>query len=605
MKKGIKYFLFAFVLPIVNISIYSQDRTKYIWETPISYDVNAPAELISQLRKEADTILKYPSLAPLRVFFGDVIFENYFSYLEPARVITTLARAYRYLTPSQRERVKNYIRTLLQHPQASPWNYADINNMHLDRRAGKRREYHRLHTIWGYDDRSHLGWRPVLHILYGIWLYAYNSKDYDLIRNNWNQIRQYYNAFSSREIKLLSGLGAAIAMARMAYIANDNQTLQSVFNQINANMQFTGLLQSAMNFAYNGNQGWDAPYPYNTDRARDLIFMGWIYLNITPEICRFLDDYYRQEVIQHHTNEVSKYPLWWIRSVPYWSRWTGDESIGLPSEVCGMASPIERWIMKKTAGEFYIYTRSSPYCIGDSYWIEMLIDAIEIYGKISWKDVRTYSDNTPPNRINDLRVEYVNSKGYLIWTTPSDDGLLGAPFSYDIRYSNSQINEQNWNSYQKIEYNMSIKKAGETDTLKINYLGPDSIYYIAIKAVDDFGNASTISNQAIFNSKLVNFEDIFIPKEFYVYPAYPNPFNPSTQIKFNIPETSKATIKVYNSMGEEIEKLEESKEFLPGIYTIKWAPVKISSGIYYIRFSFSSLSTSKTYTKTIKAALIK
>ncbi len=590
---------------LINCSLISQSRSKYIWETPVTYNVNAPAEMVNELRREVDTLLKYNTLAPLRVYFGDIIWETYFSYLEPARVITTLAKAYKHLTPAQRQLVGNYIREELSNPISSPWLRSSIQNAHLSRTEGNRREYHILEQVWGHDNMVNLSLRPVLHILYGIWLYAFNSKDFAIIQENWNQIKQYYNEFYYRELNLPSGLSAAIAVARMAALMNDTQMLQTVTNHINSYMSFTGLIQSSQNFAYNGFNGWDAPYPYDTDRARDLIFMGWIYLNISPEMCRFFDDFYQQQVLQHHQNEVNKYPLWWVRSVPYWTRWTGDESVGLPSEVCGMASPIERWIVKRNANQFSLYTRSVPYCIGDSHWLEMLVDAIELYGQTDWIDVRTYNDSLPPAAINDLRVEYIDSTGYLIWTTPSDNGLLGRPFNYYFRYSNSSINNNQWSQYPEIPFNKSVKAAGEPDTLRIPTLGSDSLYYIAVKSSDDFGNLSEISNQVIFNTSLVGVEDFSVPKEFNVYPVYPNPFNPQTKIKFTLPEFSKVSIYVYSVVGELVETITKDNLLSAGDHSFNWTPKNLSSGIYLISIQYENQNTRETKIKTIKSVLLK
>jgi hypothetical protein len=598
----IKIILFTFFI-FLSVS-FSQNVNKYIWETPVTYNANAPDYMVQELRKEIDTLLKYNSWAPLRVYFGDIIWETYFSYLEPARSILTLARAYNHLTPVQRTQVGNYIRAELSNPNSSPWVHNSIGNAHLDRTIGNRREYHMLDSIWGADNYTNLNFRPVLHILYGIWLYAYNSKDFAIIQENWQNIKQYYNEFSNRELNLPSGLGAAIAMVRMSEIMNDTQMRQNCINQITAKLTTQGFIEAAKNFAYNGFNGWDAPYPYDTDRGRDLIFMGWIFLNISPEICRFLDDYYQQQTIQHHLNEVQKYPLWWIRSVPYWTRWTGDESVGLPSEVCGMASPIERWIIKRNKFEFAIYTKSRPYCKADSHWLEMLIDAIELYGQTNWVDVRTYNDSIPPSPINDLRVEYSNSKAYLIWTTPNDNGLSGRPFNYWFKYSNNPINDNLWNQYPTIPYNKSIKSAGEIDTLIIPNLGNDSIYYIAVKSEDDFRNLSAISNTVIFNSTLSVDEEISL-KTFYVNPVYPNPFNPETKISFYLPRTSTVNIAVYSVVGELVDKVFNDELLISGEHSLSWRPENLSSGIYFIVVKSKDELTKESSIKIIKSVLLK
>jgi len=60
-----------------------------------------------------------------------------------------------------------------------------------------------------------------------------------------------------------------------------------------------------------------------------------------------------------------------------------------------------------------------------------------------------------------------------------------------------------------------------------------------------------------------------IPKVFKVEPNYPNPFNPETVIKYQIPKSSQVVIIVYNLKGQEVRILEESfKE--PGFYQVNW-----------------------------------
>lgn len=61
---------------------------------------------------------------------------------------------------------------------------------------------------------------------------------------------------------------------------------------------------------------------------------------------------------------------------------------------------------------------------------------------------------------------------------------------------------------------------------------------------------------------------------------YPNPFNPSTTIEFNLPEQSFVTLKVYNSLGQEVAKLADNM-LSEGVHKIKFDASHLSSGLYF------------------------
>jgi hypothetical protein len=95
----------------------------------------------------------------------------------------------------------------------------------------------------------------------------------------------------------------------------------------------------------------------------------------------------------------------------------------------------------------------------------------------------------------------------------------------------------------------------------------------------------------------VNSLDNF-PNDFKLFQNYPNPFNPSTTIQFSIPEASYVSLKVFNSLGQEIETL-VTKELNAGNYKYDWNAADLPSGIY-----FYSL-TSDNFKQTKKLILMK
>ena len=68
--------------------------------------------------------------------------------------------------------------------------------------------------------------------------------------------------------------------------------------------------------------------------------------------------------------------------------------------------------------------------------------------------------------------------------------------------------------------------------------------------------------------------------------AYPNPFNPITNIKFSLPENSMIELSIYNISGREIEKLYFGHK-VKGNYEFSWNASNYSSGIYFARLQTS------------------
>jgi len=69
------------------------------------------------------------------------------------------------------------------------------------------------------------------------------------------------------------------------------------------------------------------------------------------------------------------------------------------------------------------------------------------------------------------------------------------------------------------------------------------------------------------------------PASYKLYPVYPNPFNPSTTIRYTLARDSEVKIIVYDLSGKEIAVLVNA-ELKAGDYTVKWNTDNIASGIY-------------------------
>ena len=70
------------------------------------------------------------------------------------------------------------------------------------------------------------------------------------------------------------------------------------------------------------------------------------------------------------------------------------------------------------------------------------------------------------------------------------------------------------------------------------------------------------------------------PKTVQLFQNYPNPFNPSTTIEFTVAELTSVSLKIYNTVGQEVVTLvNESKQ--PGNYSANFDASQFSSGVYF------------------------
>jgi hypothetical protein len=73
-----------------------------------------------------------------------------------------------------------------------------------------------------------------------------------------------------------------------------------------------------------------------------------------------------------------------------------------------------------------------------------------------------------------------------------------------------------------------------------------------------------------------------IPHEFVLYPCYPNPFNPSTVIRFSLPHTEHAKLTIYDVTGRQVKVL-VNEVLSSGEHRITFEGSSLSSGVYFAR----------------------
>jgi flagellar hook assembly protein FlgD len=76
-----------------------------------------------------------------------------------------------------------------------------------------------------------------------------------------------------------------------------------------------------------------------------------------------------------------------------------------------------------------------------------------------------------------------------------------------------------------------------------------------------------------------------LPESYALDQNHPNPFNPETEIRFQLPEANHVVVKIFDALGQEIRTLADG-QYGAGYHSVRWdgkdhAGNPMSSGIYF------------------------
>ncbi len=191
----------------------------------------------------------------------------------------------------------------------------------------------------------------------------------------------------------------------------------------------------------------------------------------------------------------------------------------------------------------------------------------------------------------------VNNVGFEIWRSESPNGQ----YTLLSSYRNNPDLQGQFNSNTRTRYQY------------VDHLVRNEVTYY-YKLIDVSGNGQRTEHGPIHATPTASSVSITtvgnaVPTQFYLHPNYPNPFNPSTTIKFEVgaePGEMNAvpvTLTIFNASGQRVNTL-FSGNLLPGVYEMQWTGqtatgVPLPGGIYFLNFR------TPKYQRTVKMVLMK
>jgi len=128
---------------------------------------------------------------------------------------------------------------------------------------------------------------------------------------------------------------------------------------------------------------------------------------------------------------------------------------------------------------------------------------------------------------------------------------------------------------------------------------PDETYYWSVQAIDNAFAGSVFSAKGSFtiNTTAVKSDDNLLPDEYVLHQNFPNPFNPTTTIKYQLPKTDRVRLIIYDLLGIRVCTLINEEQAV-GYHSIQWDGrddfgLTMPSGMYIYRLETSEFTQAK------------
>jgi Secretion system C-terminal sorting domain len=185
-----------------------------------------------------------------------------------------------------------------------------------------------------------------------------------------------------------------------------------------------------------------------------------------------------------------------------------------------------------------------------------------------------------------------NSEVQLDWTANTEADMIDGSYKIYRSIVSGTGPAVNWTLVKTLD---SPATTSWVDSESLTYLssGPNWLHY-KITAVDTDGYESLDSDSESINARLPKIyteEEVEIAN-YVLGDNYPNPFNPTTQISYQIEKNGFVNLVVYNSIGQKVANLVSQKQSR-GSYSVKFDATDLPSGVYVYKLQVNEFSSTK------------
>lgn len=198
-------------------------------------------------------------------------------------------------------------------------------------------------------------------------------------------------------------------------------------------------------------------------------------------------------------------------------------------------------------------------------------------------------------------MEPMGSYVRLMLNDPSDPGRK--PLAYDYRAPG--LDEYTWEvklttTYSKIDARLSVADFDMVpDKFLFTLRNTDTGKTYTINGNDSFEVSLSSGKQKIFLLTAAHLRvdsgETLQPVPFGIRNVYPNPFNPSTTIRFGLEREGNVKVRIYNIGGQLVETIVNTYMEV-GIHNVVWNAAGNSSGVYIVLVESNGMQDSRRIT---------
>ncbi len=223
----------------------------------------------------------------------------------------------------------------------------------------------------------------------------------------------------------------------------------------------------------------------------------------------------------------------------------------------------------------------------------------------NYSDSVVFTTSTPltSGTIDTFWLSHPYCSDVVTWTAGDSSGTIEGPLpveltAFEAIAGDGQVTLR-WRTESELDNDHFLlykRKAGEEDFRKLSEIPghgtttePHDYEYVdrwvqngltyeyRISDVDITGR-ETIHEQIVSATPARN----ATPLDFALHPNHPNPFNPTTTIRYDVKQAGQVRLTIFNLLGQEVARLVDGRQ-VTGSHTISWDAADLPSGIYLCR----------------------